>query len=282
VDQKPKNLPSEDLCQPRVVDPGDLMEEAGHEVLTAANGRMAMEALAAQECRSVASDWEMPEMDGLELCRAIRSGNLDRYVYVILLTCHEGTDHLVAGLSAGADEFMSKPFAPEELKVRLRTAERILSLETRDLTIFALARLAESRDPETGAHLDRVRTYSRLLAQELGRWNEFAGRIDGEFIRLIHLTSPLPDIGKVAIPDHVLLKPGRLDDREFEIMKTHATEGAATLESALRQYPDAKFLCVARDIAVCHHERWDGNGYPAKLAGEEIPLAASIFAVADV
>ena len=125
---------------------------------------------------------------------------------------------------------MSKPFRPEELAVRLLTAERILSLETRDLAIFAMAKLAESRDPETGAHLERVRAYSRILAQELGRRRDFAGRIDRDFIQLLYLTSPLHDIGKVAIPDHVLLKPGRLDDREFAIMKTHTTAGAATLD----------------------------------------------------
>ncbi len=198
------------------------LSEGGHDVLQAENGRAAFDILKENNCRVVISDWEMPDMDGIDLCRAIRSGELGRYVYVILLTSREGTSHLVAGLSAGADEFMSKPFEPEELAVRLATAERILSLETRDLTIFALAKLAESRDPETGTHLERVRTYSRELARQMATTPKFAKQIDAEFVRLIYSTSPLHDIGKVAIPDHVLLKPGRLDDREFEIMKTHA------------------------------------------------------------
>ncbi len=258
------------------------LEEGGHEVLVADNGRAAYEMLKDNSCRMVISDWEMPDMDGIALCRAIRSGELGRYVYVILLTCKEGTSHLVEGLSAGADEFMSKPFEPEELGVRLSTAERILSLETRDLTIFALAKLAESRDPETGTHLERVRSYSRELARQMASTPKYAGVIDPEFIRLIYSTSPLHDIGKVAIPDHVLLKPGRLDEREFEIMKTHASAGAATLDCALEQFPDARFLHMARDIAACHHERYDGNGYPMGLAAESIPLSARIFSLADV
>ena len=258
------------------------LEAGGHAPVIATNGLEALEVLRRGACRVVISDWQMPGMDGLELCRAIRSGEVDRYVYVILLTAREGKSHLVSALSAGADEFISKPFDPEELTVRLATAERILSLETRDLTIFALAKLAESRDPETGAHLERVRGYSALLARELALRPEYADQITPAYVRMIYLTSPLHDIGKVAIPDHVLLKPGRLDDREFAIMKTHTTEGAATLELAMRQYPDAAFLRMARDIAACHHERFDGEGHPAGLAGADIPLSARIFSVADV
>ena len=258
------------------------LAQMGYDVVSAENGRQAMELIESEHCRLVISDWEMPEMNGLELCRAIRDAGLGGYVYVILLSAREGTSHVVEGLSAGADDFMSKPFEPEELLVRIRVGERILSLETRDLAIFALAKLAESRDPETGGHLERVRMYSRLLATDLSQQEKFADRITPAFVRLMYLTSPLHDIGKVAIPDHVLLKPGRLDDREFSIMKTHAREGALTLESAVKQFPDAEFLLMARDIAACHHERIDGTGYPDGLAGEDIPLCARIFSLADV
>jgi len=258
------------------------LAELGHKVLTAANGREAMRTLKGGHCRMVVTDWLMPEMDGLELCRAVREEDLGRYVYVVLLTGKERTSNVVEGLSAGADDFMTKPFEPSELAVRINVGARVLSLETRDMAIFAMAKLAESRDPETGAHLDRVRSYARALARDLAETGEFGGLIDGEFIRLIHLTSPLHDIGKVAIPDHVLLKPGRLDDREFEIMKTHSEQGARTLDNALRQYPEAEFLRMARDIARAHHERFDGTGYPDRRAGDDIPLSARIFAVADV
>ena len=258
------------------------LEESGHEVLTAVNGREAMNVLRGGSCRMVITDWVMPEMDGLELCQAIRREEFGRYVYTILLTKKDEIADVVRGLSAGADDFMSKPFEPAELTVRVRAGERVVALETRDLAIFAMAKLAESRDPETGSHLERVRGYSQTLARNLADHGDCGGLIDERFIRLTYVASPLHDLGKVAIPDCVLLKPGRLDDREFEIMKTHAAEGANTLDSALRQYPEAGFLRMARDIARSHHERWDGMGYPDGLAGTDIPLSARIFAVADV
>lgn len=259
----------------------DLSEE-GYEVEEAHNGLEALEILRSQSCRLVISDWEMPEMDGIELCRSVRAGASEDYVYVILLTSHGEPEEIVAGLSAGADDFIAKPFNPDELKVRLRAGERILSLETRDMAIFAMAKLAESRDPETGAHLERIRSYCGVIAGHLRTQAKFEMAVSPEYMRLIYQTSPLHDIGKVAIPDCVLLKPGRLTDREFEIMKTHTTRGAETLDAALRKYPSAKFLQMALAIAASHHERFDGSGYPAGRSGEDIPLAGRITAIADV
>jgi len=258
------------------------LSEGGYEVETANDGLAALDIIRRGECRLVITDWEMPEMSGSELCRAIRSEGLESYVYVILLTSHDTPEQKVAGLSAGADDFVSKPFNSAELLARVGTGARVLSLETRDVTIFAMAKLAESRDPETGAHLERVRSYSMTLAQHLSGVEKFRNSIDREYIRLIYLTSPLHDIGKVGIPDSVLLKPGRLSDREFEIMKEHATIGAQTLDAAIRQFPGVKFLEMARDIVASHHERFDGTGYPAKLAGGKIPLCGRIVALADV
>jgi putative two-component system response regulator len=264
----------------------DMLEHAlvreGFEVETAHDGREALEKIREGSCRLVISDWEMPGMTGEELCRAVRGEDLGGYVYIILLTQHDGTEYVVRGLSAGADEFLTKPFKPAELAVRVRTGERILSLETRDVAIFAMAKLAESRDPETGMHLERMRNYSRLLTQRLLETGQAPGELTPEYVRLIYLTSPLHDIGKVGIPDAVLLNPGRLNDREFEIMKMHALLGAETLEAALARYPGATYLVMARDIAVSHHERFDGTGYPRHLAGEQIPLCGRIVALADV
>jgi putative two-component system response regulator len=258
------------------------LTRAGHEVETASNGLEALEVLRKGTCRLVISDWTMPEMDGVELCRRIRAADSSGYVYVILLTARNSQQDTVEGLSAGADDFMPKPFNPTELMLRVRIGERVLSLETRDVTIFALAKLAESRDPETGAHLERVCNYSRLLALQLSTHPKFKNEIDDAYVRLIYQTSPLHDIGKVAIPDCVLLKPGRLSDREFEIMKSHTTLGAQTLDAALREHPEAGFLKMARDIAASHHERFDGTGYPQRLRGADIPLCGRIVAVADV
>ena len=257
------------------------LEDFGYEVVAAHNGQQALDLLRTQEISLVVSDWLMPVMDGLGLCQEIRALPEGRYVYVILLTAKGGPSHAVEGLAAGADDFISKPFHPDELAMRLSTGERILANEALDLTIFAMAKLAESRDPDTGAHLERVQRYCHVLATDMAD-NEYTDRINADFVRLLYQTCPLHDIGKVAIPDSVLLKPGRLNDREFEIMKTHAAHGAMTLDRALAKYPNASFLRIARDVAGHHHERWDGSGYPDGLAREEIPLAARVFALADV
>jgi putative two-component system response regulator len=258
------------------------LEEGGHEVRTARNGAEAISALAGDERQLVISDWEMAGMNGLDLCRAVRTRDAGAYTYFILLTARERAASIVEGLAAGADDFISKPFNPDELAARIRVAERILSLETRDMTIFALAKLAESRDPETGHHLERVQSYCRLLAHELYRTGAFPDQIDASFVNLIYETSPLHDIGKVAIPDCVLLKPGRLTDEEFSIMKTHTLMGAQTLEAAAKKYPKARYLRMAREIAETHHEKWDGAGYPHGLKAEAIPLSGRIVALADV
>ncbi|MGD9721939.1 MAG: response regulator [Pirellulales bacterium] len=264
----------------------DLLERTlsagGYQVITADNGHTALELLRESNCQMVITDWEMPGMNGLELCRQIRSSCFMNYVYVILLTARGDTADTIEGMSAGADDFIIKPFQPTELTLRVRAGERLLGLETRDLLIFALAKLAESRDTDTGVHLERVRTYSRIIAEHLSRQAKFHGVINADYVRLIYLTSPLHDIGKVAIPDNVLLKPGPLTHDEFEIMKTHTTKGAATLDAALREYPTAHYLRMARDIAASHHERFDGSGYPLGLAGDQIPLCGRIVALADV
>ena len=253
-----------------------------YEVFTAANGREALELLAREDCRLVITDWVMPEVNGPTLCRAIRGGDFSSYIYIILLTVRESHDDVIEGLSAGADDFMTKPFHPGELRVRMRAGERILALETRDLMLFALAKLAESRDPEMGEHLERVRRYAKLLGEHLSGQAKFHDVIDSEYLRLLFLTAPLHDIGKVAIKDEILLKRGLLTPEEYDVMKSHTIKGAHTLQAAIQQHPEATFLRMARDIAVTHHERYDGTRYPAGLAGEEIPLCGRIVALADV
>ena len=256
--------------------------EHGYEVATAANGLLALERIEKEDIRMVVTDWMMPEMGGVELCREVRARSHQGYVYMVLLTSNSGQEQLVEGMTAGADDFVGKPFSPQELIVRLRAGERMLALESRDVTIFALARLAEARDPETGEHLERVRLYCRALCRQLREMGEFADELDPQYEQLVYSTSPLHDIGKVAIPDCVLLKPDRLNNAEFEIMKLHTTYGAETLSSALAEHPGARFLEMARDIAWCHHEWFDGTGYPRGLVGDDIPLAGRIVAVADV
>ena len=259
-----------------------VLTEAGHQVETARNGRDALDRVRSGEYRLVVSDWEMPEMTGIELCRQIRERHVGGYVYFILVTSRRDTPDVVAGLEAGADDFIAKPFVAAELCVRIRAGERVLALESRDVTMFALAQLADSRDPDTGTHLERMREYCRVLARQLSGNPKYRDVIDGTYVEALYATSPLHDIGKVGIPDCVLLKPGRLSDREFQIMKSHTLIGAQTLDAAVRKQPEAGFLRMARDIALTHHERWDGTGYPQGLKGEQIPLCGRIVALADV
>ncbi|HBR19553.1 MAG: hypothetical protein A2Y13_00785 [Planctomycetes bacterium GWC2_45_44] len=154
--------------------------------------------------------------------------------------------------------------------------------ETRDVAMFVIASLAESRDPETGEHLERIRSYCHILAEELRTDSAYSEWIDDKFIGDLYRSSPLHDIGKVGIPDCILLKPGSLTDDEFEIMKQHSLIGSEALGKTIRTVTNAGFLEMAADIAKYHHERFDGTGYPEGLKGKEIPLAARIVAVADV
>jgi putative two-component system response regulator len=199
----------------------------GYEVVKASDGEEAWEIIQEQHIRLVITDGEMPRLDGKALCERIRADDELEYVYVILVTSRDSMQDVVDGLSAGADDFITKPFDMTELSVRLRTGERIVSIETRNLAIFVLAKLAESRDPETGFHLERVRKYCLILARELAKRERYAKVITPDFVRLLATTSSLHDIGKVGIPDAVLLKPGRLNEEEFGIMQQHTVTSSA-------------------------------------------------------
>lgn len=258
------------------------LDQLGIDFTAVRNSQEALSLAASGSYQVVISDWEMDSLDGPSFCREVRKIGLPSYVYFLLLTVRQRSGNVVEALDAGVDDIMSKPLDPNELIGRLRAAERVLSLQTRDLTIFVLAKLAESRDPETGAHLDRVRSYAKCIAEHLRSQNTFGNQIDPTFVRLIYETAPLHDIGKVAIPDNVLLKPGKLTPDEMEIMKRHTLVGAETLAAALEQSPRTAYLQIARDIARSHHERWDGTGYPDGLRGDAIPLSARIVSVADV
>jgi putative two-component system response regulator len=258
--------------------------EQGYETLTAQRGDAARRTLESDlSVRMVIAGWDLPGINGRQLCTWLRAHRMSVYTYAILLSPSTDEDASLEGFAAGADDLIERPVKPKDLYLKVRSGERLLSMETRDSTIFALAKLAESRDPETGAHLERTRMYCKLLAEDLHRNKTFGREIDAEFVRLMWLTSPLHDIGKVGIPDSVLLKPARLDDREFAVMKTHTTIGAETLQCAIEHAVSVpRFLKLAYDIALSHHERWDGAGYPAGLRADNIPLCARIMAVADV
>jgi response regulator RpfG family c-di-GMP phosphodiesterase len=174
-----------------------------------------------------------------------------------------------------------------EQKVEQRSAELLQkSAEVahfRDMTIVAMGILAEARDNETGNHLKRTQHYIRTLANHLRDHPRFKSTLTDDYIDAIYKLAPLHDIGKVGIPDHILLKPGKLTDEEFAVMKTHPLLGGDVLATAENDLPaPSRFLHIGRDIATCHHEKWDGSGYPAGLKGDAIPLSARLMAIADV
>ncbi len=259
-----------------------IVRGSGHETVIAKDGLAGWEIWKQQRHRIVITDWVMPKMNGLELCRKIRENEGSQYTFLIVVTSKQDMESIITAMDAGADGFIAKPFVKDEVAVRIRSGERILGFGERDIVIFSLAKLAESRDPETGNHLERIRFYSKTLAEAMAESNDSSREIDKLFVDNIFLTSPLHDIGKIGIPDYILLKPGRLDDNEFGIMKTHCHIGFNTLNDALVKFPQADYLQMSAEIARSHHEKFDGSGYPEGRKGHDIPLSACIVSLSDV
>ena len=250
----------------------------GYRVESAADGEEAFHLFCSCAPRIVITDLILPKKDGFALIKYIRERELN-HTYIIVLSGMEDKESVVRALSMGADDYLTKPFHPEELRSRLQSAQRVMTLESQEMLIFALARLAEYRSNETGHHLERVQHFTKILAQDMARQGYDA--LTPPTIEMFYSLSSLHDIGKVAIPDHILHKPGKLTDDEFEIMKQHTVIGGNLLYELYRKKRSVR-LEVARDIVLYHHERFDGKGYPHGLRGNDIPLCARIVAVADV
>lgn len=259
-----------------------ILRQQGYTTFTAENGVEALEVIRAQDIQVIISDWNMPEMDGLELCRYLRSQPSVDHLFFIMMTARDSQEDKLAAIDAGANEFLTKPIDAAELQVRLRSAERYLNMPSFSMVIHAMGLIAEAKDPDTGAHINRIREYVRVLANELLDRFKLRGDLPPQYVDLICDASPGHDLGKVSIPDYVLLKPEGLNDEEWALMKTHAEDGARRMERFLKAYPGAYIIQYAQEIAYAHHERWDGTGYPRNLRGEEIPLSARIVALADV
>ena len=251
-------------------------------------------------------DIMMPGMDGYEVCRRLKADPATEALPVIFLTALHDTADETRGLQLGAVDYIGKPVSPPIVLARLqshlmlkhaadvlRDHNAVLEAQVRrrtqeieglqDVVVLALASLGETRDNETGNHLRRTQHYVRRLAEQLRAHPRFAAVLDDEAIRLLFKSAPLHDIGKVGIPDRILLKPGRLDADEFEVMKTHTTLGYEAIhraEESLGQ--EVPFLRFAKEIALSHQEKWDGSGYPQGLQGEAIPVSARLMALADV
>lgn len=248
----------------------------------------------------------MPDLDGYAVCSRLKANPQTRDIPVIFITGQVDLEDEVKGFEVGCVDYITKPVSPPILQARVKTQfllaearavlrdqnevlERKVQERTRELTrvqeatMVAFGSLAETRDNETGNHLRRTQQYVRALAQKLQSHPAFRDYLSPAVIDSLFRSAPLHDIGKVGIPDNILLKPGKLTQAEFEVMKTHTRLGRdsiAAAEKHLGQY--SQFLSMAREIAYGHHERWDGCGYPEGLKGEEIPRSARLMAVADV
>ena len=277
-----------------------------YRVRLANSGPRGLELAALAPPNLILLDIMMPDMDGYQVFQRLQSDPATRRIPVIFLTAKVGAEDEERGLAMGAVDFIHKPIAPSVVLARVRTHLQIRHWQTfledksawlqqevesrvsevfrlQEATIRVMVSLAEFRDECTGNHIRRTQDYVRLLADYLSRQPRDAGFLMPEQIDRIAKASPLHDIGKIAIPDHILLKPGRHTPEEFAIMQTHSVKGESMLLRSLHEMGgDNAMLRFACQIARSHHERWDGGGYPDGLAGEAIPLAARLMAVADV
>jgi len=284
----------------------------GYVIETAENGKKAWDLLQQQTFSLALLDINMPEMDGIQVLENIKQHPSLNSLPVVMVTALDDVSSSVKCISMGADDYITKPFDPILLKARIKSSldkkryydenerfrhalqqenkelemtvqEKITELSSAQLAaIFAMSKLAESKDNETGAHLDRLREYCKVLAEDLAATDKYRNVIDQTYIDTIYAASPLHDVGKVGIPDNVLLKPGKLDQNEWQIMQTHTTIGAETLRAVLKQHANNNFIQMGIDIALSHHEKWDGSGYPEGLLRTGIPLSARILALGDV
>jgi len=271
------------------------------------NGERALKLAAQQPLPDlVLLDIMMPGMDGYEVCRRLKADAATKHIPVIFLTAKVEVEDEQKGFDTGCVDYITKPISPPIVLARVQTQltlkaaadflrDKNAFLETevakrtrevqvvQDVTIMAMASLAETRDNETGNHIRRTQNYVRALAKKLQPHAKYRAFLDEATVEMLFKSAPLHDIGKVGIPDAILLKPGKLTPEEFEIMKTHTTLGRDAILAAekLIEAPST-FLRLAREIAHYHQEKWDGSGYPEGLAGETIPVSARLMAVADV
>ncbi|ADV62142.1 response regulator receiver modulated metal dependent phosphohydrolase [Isosphaera pallida ATCC 43644] len=284
----------------------------GHRAFLAEDGEQAMIQARRHPPDLILLDLNMPVMDGRRTLERLKDHPVYKGIPVVVVSGVDNTEEIARCLQAGADDYITKPYNPALLKARIEAClakKRLSDLEARRYreleaahnqlqllikqqfgktysaqlaTIFALSKLVESRDRETGKHLERIREYCQAIARQLAAHSRYAQNINELFIDNLYNASPLHDIGKVAIPDSILCKPGQLTEPEREIIKMHTVIGARTLREVDLLYPGNALLEFGTMIAESHHERWDGNGYPHGSSEDNIPLAARILSVGDV
>ena len=284
-----------------------LIEILGHsyEVSVAKDGKNALDLISRYHYDLILLDIMMPNMDGYEVLEKLKMNPNTAEIPVIFISALSDINNKTKGFQLGALDYIVKPFNAEEVRARIKTHLMLYSaqealknqnelLEIRvtertkevvhiqQATIMSFATLAEFRDLETGAHIKRIKEYTKILACGLMKTGKYVDLINEKYIGLLVLSCPLHDIGKVGIPDSILLKKGKLTPEEFEIMKKHTEYGKQAIEAVESDLGKLTFLHLSKEIAYSHHEKWDGSGYPQGLIGENIPLSGRIVAIADV
>ncbi len=279
----------------------DILVEAlgsDYEVCVSMDGESAVQDITKNQPDIILLDIMMPGMDGYEVCEKLKQNTTTRNIPIIFLTALSDEQDEAKGLALGAVDYIVKPFSPELVKSRVRNQlelkshrdhlealvkERTAELElTQEVTLESMGTLAEYRDPETGGHIMRTKHYVKLLANHLMDHHFGAGFLNNDLVELFYKSAPLHDIGKVGVPDHILLKPGKLTVEEFEQMKKHTIWGRDAIAVSEKKLGKDSFMRYAREIAESHHEKWDGSGYPHGLKEDNIPISGRLMAVADV
>jgi putative two-component system response regulator len=272
----------------------------------AMDGKRALSLISERKPDIILLDIMMPEIDGYEVCRRLKADETTSAIPIIFLTAKVEENEEAKGLALGAVDYITKPISPPILKERIKNhlelkvsrdllknqneilEEKVIMRtqqlgELQDVTMVAMGALAESRDPETGNHIRRTQFYINLLAQKLQDHPRFKHILSPEIITLMTKSAPLHDIGKVGVPDHILLKPGKLTNEEFKEMERHVIHGRNAIVAAEQTISKSdNFLFFAKEITYSHHEKWDGSGYPEGLTGDDIPVSARLMAIADV
>ena len=283
----------------------ELLQSEGYRIVPFTKGSMALKAAKRQPPDLILLDITMPEMSGFEVCGQLKQDDRLQDVPVLFISALNDSADKIAAFSAGGVDYITKPFQEKEVLARVKTHLKLhglqMELEKHNLhlesmvlekvkeisdsqiaIIMALSQLAEHRDEDTGAHIERTRIYCKKIAEKLRDKGCYLEIIDDAFIMNLYYAAPLHDVGKIIIPDAILLKPAKLSEEEFKIMKTHAAMGALHLLRVKESYPQNAFITMGIDLTRSHHEKWDGAGYPDGLFGQEIPLSGRIMALADV
>ncbi|MDM8533530.1 response regulator [Clostridiaceae bacterium HSG29] len=283
----------------------EILNKEGYKVRVSPSGKLALRSVQIELPDLILLDVRMPKMDGYEVCRNLKADMKTESIPIIFISANDDIDSKIKAFEEGGVDYITKPIQENETLARISThlklkdmsdkikvynnqLETLVISKTKEIeelqytVIHAFTKLAEYRDDDTGEHIERTRFLCKMISEKLMELSIYDNEIDKEFINSIFQAAPLHDIGKVGIPDSILLKKGKLTDEEFDEIKNHSKIGASALRQIDKEHPGNDFIKMGIELTQSHHEKWDGTGYPDGLAGENIPLSARIMAIADV